>query len=187
MLLTYTWHFQAPGLHVAACLSSKVKELQAPRWTLLWSTMSGGVASFLPFTYYVYEWKLIRVPLHPHNGLVLASNIIKPSILGVIILASYNIHMYTMIYYVWLVVGFKHFFVCSHPSWNEDHLFWFQGWVVQRIQGIRCIRCRQDHYFYERGNEAVQREMPLGKRLYPILKKWGLQPGSKIVCEVILW
>lgn len=29
----------------------------------------------------------------------------------------------------------------------------------------------QDHYFYERGNEAVEREMPLGKRLYPILKK----------------
>eukprot|EP00434_Breviolum_minutum_P000235 symbB.v1.2.000195.t1/scaffold21.1/size436794/14 len=29
----------------------------------------------------------------------------------------------------------------------------------------------QDHYFYERGHEAVDREMPLGKRLYPILKK----------------
>jgi len=116
------WHFQAPELHVTACLSSKVKELQAPRWTLLWSTMSGGVASFLPFTYYVYEWKLIRVPLHPHNGLVLASNIIKPSILGVIILASYTIHMYTM--YDWLLVSNN--IVCSHPSWNEDNFFCFK-------------------------------------------------------------
>lgn len=33
-----------------------------------------------------------------------------------------------------------------------------------------CV-CAQDHYFYERGHEAVDREMPLGKRLYPILKK----------------
>lgn len=29
----------------------------------------------------------------------------------------------------------------------------------------------QDHYFYERGNAAVEVEMPLGKRMYPILKR----------------
>ncbi|CAJ1367908.1 unnamed protein product [Effrenium voratum] len=29
----------------------------------------------------------------------------------------------------------------------------------------------QDHFFYERGNEAVEREMPRGKRMYPILKR----------------
>ena len=35
-----------------------------------------------------------------------------------------------------------------------------------------AIRYRsQDHYFYERGNAAVEVEMPLGKRMYPILKR----------------
>lgn len=43
----------------------------------------------------------------------------------------------------------------------------------------------QDHYFYERGNEAVQREMPLGKRLYPILKKRGAPLRSQVQVEPI--
>ncbi|OLP97056.1 hypothetical protein AK812_SmicGene20673 [Symbiodinium microadriaticum] len=32
-------------------------------------------------------------------------------------------------------------------------------------------RSKFDHYFYERGNAAVEVEMPLGKRMYPILKR----------------
>ena len=74
-------------------LSSKVKELQAPRWTLLWSTMSGGVPR---------KWFCIGIKHHQtiHFG-------------GVIILASCTIQMY-----ICLLVSNN--IVCFHLS-NEDH------------------------------------------------------------------
>ena len=70
MLFTYTWHFRAPGLH-KKCPSSKVKELQAPRWTLLCSTMSGALASLIPFTYMAmaqnYGTKDPQISDHGHS------------------------------------------------------------------------------------------------------------------------
>lgn len=45
-----------------------------------------------------------------------------------------------------------------------------EAWAHKRPDGRGSGAPMQDHYNYERGNDAVEAEMPVGKRIYPMLR-----------------